>query len=151
MSGACSALATGWPGIAVLPGLAHSPWGVRKQSKIIHSSTSNLAQYAGLVFSCCFLSPFQMPLVTMQHQTIDSSTIIHGKYTNDSVIPNFVLQHCLFKCIARNLYLKLFSRHFLCNTSACDLRLCCCIDSVIHLTYVHLIAPCVKELLDLFH
>ena len=33
MSGACSALATGWPGIAVPPGSAHSPQG-EKQSNI---------------------------------------------------------------------------------------------------------------------
>ena len=36
MSGACSALATGWPGIAVLPGSAHSPPG----EKINKSRTS---------------------------------------------------------------------------------------------------------------
>ena len=34
MSGACSALATGRPGIAVPPGLAHfPPWGNKKQTK----------------------------------------------------------------------------------------------------------------------
>ena len=33
MSGACSALATGWPGIAVLPGSAHSPPGEKNQTK----------------------------------------------------------------------------------------------------------------------
>ena len=33
MSGACSALATGWPGIAVPPGSAHSPPGEKYSSK----------------------------------------------------------------------------------------------------------------------
>ncbi len=32
--GACTTLATGWPGIAVPPGSAHSPWGVITQIKI---------------------------------------------------------------------------------------------------------------------
>ena len=33
MSGACSALATGWPGIAVPPGSAHSPQGEKQSNK----------------------------------------------------------------------------------------------------------------------
>ena len=32
--GACTTLATGWPGIAVPPGSAHSPWGVNTQIKV---------------------------------------------------------------------------------------------------------------------
>ena len=32
--GACTTLATGWPGIAVPPGSAHSPWGIKTQIKV---------------------------------------------------------------------------------------------------------------------
>ena len=37
MSGACSALATGWPGIAVPPGSAHSPQGEKQSNLKGHS------------------------------------------------------------------------------------------------------------------
>ena len=39
MSGACSALATGWPGIAVPPGSAHSPRGEKSNNSRISSLT----------------------------------------------------------------------------------------------------------------
>nr|XP_034330527.1 alpha-1,2-mannosyltransferase ALG9 [Crassostrea gigas] len=54
MSGACSALATGWPGIAVPPGSAHSPWGEKSNNeKVAILSTAASAilgwPFAGII------------------------------------------------------------------------------------------------------
>lgn len=53
VSGACSALATGWPGIAVPPGAAHSPLGEKIPNK---SKTCFLPHCPWLVLSFAVLA-----------------------------------------------------------------------------------------------